>query len=54
MPKRRRRVAAVMGIALGVYVLLAALPYAFPPAAERAQRRSCPWRTAPRATGPPS
>ena len=28
MPKRRRRIAAVVGIALGVYVLLAALPYA--------------------------
>ena len=42
MPKRRRRIAAVVGIALGVYVLLAALPYAFPPAAERAQAAFVP------------
>lgn len=39
---KRRRVAAALGIVLGVYVLLAALPYAFPPAAERRRRRSCP------------
>ena len=41
-PKRRRRAAAALGIVLGVYVLLAALPYAFPPAAERAQAAFVP------------
>ena len=39
---KRRRVAAALGIVLGVYVLLAALPYAFPPAAERAQAAFVP------------
>ena len=41
-PKRRRRVARALGIILGVYALLAALPYAFPPAAERAQAAFVP------------
>lgn len=41
-PKRRRRVARALGIILGVYALLAVLPYAFPPEAERAQAAFVP------------
>ena len=41
-PKRRRRVARALGIILGVYALLAVLPYAFPPGAERAQAAFVP------------